>query len=667
MDNFSDFTQIKGLGDKRIETLKKAGISSPLDLLMLFPRAYYDRNVKIPWNELSDGETVVFEGKIMSKPSLARIRRGLSVVRVKTESGGMSLGCTWFNQDYIFRAVAEGQIKLFVGKVKKFKRTIEISSPQIYNLRKDGITPIYRLPKGIPQNIIGEVCKSVLDSIRLTGYIDIQTAEKFGLPDIKQALIKIHFPQSIEEADYAKKSIALQQLAYTVSVYSIAKNNRQDKRAFCYITGENEVKKAIKELPFVLTADQQQALDGIFTRLKSKDRLNILLQGDVGSGKTIIVFLCAYFASLNGYQTAIMAPTDVLAMQHYINAIEFFEQRGIKVGYISGGQSKSERETALFNIKNGAVKVIIGTHAIISKQVEFDNLALSIVDEQHKFGVCQRGSLENKTECADNIVMSATPIPRTLALTLYGELQQISIRSKPIKENNIKTAIVPAEKMDDMYNYIIKKALLGEKTFIVCPRVDSEDSVSAVGLFGELKSGKLKNVKIGLLHGQMKESEKTSILGLLAGGDISVLICTSVIEVGIDIKDATTMVILGAERFGLSQLHQLRGRVGRDGQESYCFVCEEKASSTERLKYLCECNDGFKLAEYDFNIRGAGDFLGTRQHGDESVFAGVAIDADIIRRAKALSEIMLSNKETAEALKASVENGKEFIKELTLS
>lgn len=659
------FENIKGLADSRISALKKAGISSLPDLLMLFPVRYYDRRADTDWDALKDGDTVAVEGFPCDKPSFARIRKGLTLTKAKFDCKGKQIWCSWFNQDYIYRSLVLGQPKLLVGKVKRYKTSLELVSPQMLAVRDMDIVPIYKLPKGIPQNVVQEACRAVLDMVGIKSYIDSATAEKFGIMPLSAALKEVHFPCSIINAETAKKSIALEQLAYTLCLYSLIKSDGENKRTIYYKDNGEAVRKAVKALPYALTVDQQSALDSIVREMSAERRMNVLLQGDVGSGKTVVAFLAAYYAALSGYQCAIMAPTDILARQHYINAIDFFESKGLKVAFLAGGQTKAERDTVLFNIKNGAADIIVGTHAIISKSTAFRNLALTIVDEQHRFGVCQRGSLENKTVGADNLIMSATPIPRTLAMSVYGELKQVLIQSKP-RISRIKTAIVPQEKLRDMYSYIEKKAAQGEKTYIVCPRVDSEEGVSAAGLYKELSKGALKNLSLGLLHGQMKESEKSAVMNGFASGNISVLISTTVIEVGIDVKNATTIVIFGGDRFGLSQLHQLRGRVGRDGRESYCFLVSD-GDVNDRLKFLCENTDGFKLAEYDFNMRGAGDFLGTRQHGDDSLFAGVKIDADMIRQAKTLSEHMLSNPATAALLAEKAETSGEFIKELTLS
>ncbi|MBR6789198.1 MAG: ATP-dependent DNA helicase RecG [Clostridia bacterium] len=655
--------EIKGFGEKRIAKLASNGIYDPLDLLMIFPEKYYDKNAVIDWNSLSDGSDVIFKGRIISPPVLKRVRRNLSYVKV-TVDAGREIICTWFNQPFITKALSVGSIKIISGKVKKFAGRIEISAPQIISDQELDVIPIYKPPKGLSQSLLIDGIKTILSKVRLKGFITQEIADKHNLLPLHQCFINAHFPRKIEDAITSRNNIALENLAYTISVYGLAKANYSQLRETKYVNNLAPIKKAIEDLPFTLTLGQQKAISNVINGLLSEKRLNLLLQGDVGSGKTIVALISAYFATLSGYQCAIMAPTEILATQHYEKAREFFSNKGKRVGLLIGSQKKEERLCLLEQIKKGDVDVVIGTHAIINNAVEFASLSLTITDEQHRFGVCQRGSLENKAHATDNIVMTATPIPRTLALSLYGQLDTVTINERP-NENKIKTVVVPQSRLNDMYKYVENKAFSGEKTYIVCPRVESDSAVSAVTLYDELKKNELKNVKIGLLYGGQKESEKDAIMKSFATDDVMVLVSTTVIEVGIDVKEATTMVLFGAEYFGLSQLHQLRGRIGRNGQESYCFiVCEDKPS--ERIEYFKNCNDGFKLAEYDFNSRGAGDFIGIRQHGKSGTF-GININAEFIKKAKEISNDLLAKQNIRAELQAGSAEKAEFIKSLSLN
>ena len=657
---------IKGLGEKRVEKLASCGIYDPLDLLLLFPSFYYDRRVKTDLYALADGEEVVFEGTLIGKPSYKRIRKGLSFVKARFVTDGVEVNCTWFNQDYIFRQLLTGGKRLLGGKIKRMGRYIEITAPKILTGRDADITPIYKLPKGLTQTVMYDAVNYIFAHLRINGYIGKETAAKYGLLPLSDALKTVHFPSAVEEAYAARKSVALENLTYTLSAFNMLRSGGADRRTREYAENKQKLMEAIVSLPFRLTEEQTKAVGEIIGELHSSHRANILIQGDVGSGKTIVAFLSMYYAALSGYQSAIMAPTEILARQHYESALNFFGQLGLNVGCILGSMGAAEKRSLLADVRSGEIDVVVGTHAIIGKNVEFHDLALTVTDEQHRFGVCQRGSLESKADNADNIVMSATPIPRTLALTLYGQLKSVTLMTRPSGKNNTITVIVPAEKIDNMYKYVEERARNGEKTYIVCPRIESEETVSVTSLYNELRVGALKNVKIGLLHGGQKEGEKAEVMRGFAEGDTDVLVSTTVIEVGIDVKSATTMIVFGAERFGLSQLHQLRGRVGRDGRLSYCFiVAPEKA--LDRLKFFCECSDGFKLSEYDFDKRGAGDFLGTRQHGRDGAFAGVKIDAEMIKTAKLVSEELLADETVARAIAASAENKSEFIRSLSLN
>ncbi len=657
-------SDIKGLGTKRIEKLASCGIYDPLDLLLLFPSKYFDKNRVIDWNNISNGESVIFYGKVSGKPMLRRIRKGLSLVKATIDVGSRNVSSTWFNQDYVIRRLSLPTPLIISGKVKRTGNYIEITGPQIIADREAEVLPIYRLPSGLTQTVMCDAAEYILSHLDIRGYIGKELADKYGLMPLGEAFSRVHFPKNLDEATVARKSIALENLAYTLSIYNIAKDNSHVGRTRFYRGDYSSLKPAISSLDFTLTEDQQSAVKEIISELSSKHKMNVLLQGDVGSGKTIVAFLAMYYCALSGYQSAIMAPTEILANQHHAKAKEFFSRLGLNVCLLTGSVDKS-RADKLAAIENGSAQIIVGTHAILNGGVKFCDLGLTVTDEQHRFGVCQRGALENKAEQTDNIVMSATPIPRTLALSLYGQLKTVVISSRPSGKNNIMTAIVPQKKLEDMYGYILNKAKCGEKTYIVCPRVDSEDTVSAVSLYSQLSKTALKSVGIGLLHGRQKDADKNAAMQAFAQGRTMVLVSTTVIEVGIDVKEASTMVIFGAEYFGLSQLHQLRGRVGRDGKESYCFVVTDGEPS-ERLKFFRSCSDGFKLAEYDFEMRGAGDFLGTRQHGQGSDLADVRINAEMIGKARAISEELLSDPQVHKALSDNAEKS-EFIKSLSLS
>jgi ATP-dependent DNA helicase RecG len=395
-------------------------------------------------------------------------------------------------------------------------------------------------------------------------------------------------------------------------------------------------------------------------------RLNLLLEGDVGCGKTIIAFLVMYFAVLNGKQAVLIAPTEILASQHYKNAQKFFADKGVQLAYLSSSVTKNDRANELNKIASGHAKCIFGTHSLLSDDVVFSNLSLVVIDEQHRFGVAQRARLENKTKGADCIVTSATPIPRTLALTLYGDLNRIVIDEMPARKAKTTTRFVPIEKENAMWEYVKNQADLDGRTFVVAPRIsDEEDGVSAESIFE--KRAKAFGDKIALLHGKIKDSEKNRIMQDFSDGKIKVLVATTVVEVGIDVPEATTMIVYGADRFGLSQLHQLRGRVGRGEKDAYCFVLSdtENIETKSRLDYFIKTNNGFELAEYDFKMRGAGDFLGYEQHGNTK---GYSVDPVFITTCKNISDEMLANGECKKKIANSlIESTYDYFSEITLN
>ncbi len=663
---------IRGLGEKRIQKLQTAGITSPASLILYFPYKYLDLSVTPDFDALKDGDEVAFYCTVAKEPVFKYVRKGLDFVKAEVEVGGKTVSCTWFNQRYVKKQLVVGKKIVISGKIKRFKTKFEISAPQIVKeLPRGGkIIPLYKTVKGLPMSVLTEAISVCADAVTVNGYLDASDAKRFNLMPLNDAVKILHFPTDMEKVRIASRSVALENLSYTLAVFSILKLGGQGSRKFVYGDNRDKLDNFIGKLPFVLTRDQRTAIDDIIGSLNGSMRMNRLLQGDVGSGKTVIAFLAMYYAALSGYQSVLMAPTEILAKQHYKTALKLFNGENINVEYLSGAQSAARRAESLFNIKNGVADMVIGTHSVISGDVEFARLSLVITDEQHRFGVAQRGNLENKSFGADSLVMSATPIPRTLALTLYGDLEQSVIKTVPKDKAKILTRIVPMGKISDMYGYIKQDAQKGKRSYLVCARIDDDDDrlVSAVGLYKYLEKS-FSDVGIGLLHGQMKDADKNRIMRDFYDGKISVLVTTSVIEVGIDVKEAANMVIFNAERYGLSQLHQLRGRVGRGNIDSYCFLPLDEVgeSSRDRLENFVKNSDGFALAEADFETRGAGDFLGTRQHGRNSALGLERITPELLMRAKEICDYVLSNPKLQKAVAESAGGGGEYIKSLTLN
>ncbi len=665
-------SDIRGLGEKRIRKLQTAGIQSPADLILYFPYKYLDLSVVPDFDALQDGDEVAFYCVVAKEPVFKYVRKGLDFVKAEVEVGGKNITCTWFNQRYVKKQLVVGKKIVISGKMKRFKTKFEISAPQIVReLPRGGkIIPLYKSVKGLPTSILVEAISVCVDAVTVNGYLSAADAERFDLMPLNDAVKILHFPTDMEKVRVASRSVALENLSYTLAVYNILKLGGEGARKFVYKGDKDKLERFIGRLPFTLTDDQKAATEDIISSLDAPKRMNRLLQGDVGSGKTVVAFLAMYYAALSGYQSALMAPTELLAKQHYKTALELFKGENVNIEYLSGAQTAARRAESLFNIKNGVADMVVGTHSVISDDVNFARLSLVITDEQHRFGVVQRGNLENKSSGADSLVMSATPIPRTLALTLYGDLEQSVIKTVPKSKAKTFTRIVPMNKISDMYRYIKDDAQKGKRSYLVCARIDDEDDrlVSAVGLYKYLERS-FSDVGIGLLHGQMKDADKNRIMSDFSDGKLSVLVTTSVIEVGIDVKEAANIVIFNAERYGLSQLHQLRGRVGRGNIDSYCFLPldETGESSRDRLENFVKNSDGFALAEADFSTRGAGDFLGTRQHGRNSALGLQRITPELLTSAKEICDFILSNPKLQSAIAESVSADGEYIKSLTLN
>lgn len=656
-----ELSEIKGIGEKRLAALNRMGIFTPSDLLLRFPDKYIDRAAKID-KSARDGDEISFAGRVVAPAKRAFIRRGLSVVNCSFENNGVVVRCSWFNQPFAARSLKENDIVYVVGKVKKFKNSLQMTNPTLLAPQSgDGeIVPVYKT--SIPSRTFESAVKTALANVRVDSYIPASTAQIFGLMPLQSALKSVHMPSSKVELDSARRSVAVENLCYVISSYRLLKD---DKRDFTYNADDGEIDRFIGSLPFSLTEGQRSAADAVIRALRSDRLTNMLVQGEVGCGKTVVALCAMYFAAKSGCQSAIMAPTEVLARQHYATMIKILEPLGIKTQLLCASMPAKQRETALFNIKFGVADCVVGTQSLIGECVDYANLRLVIVDEQQRFGVNQRAKLESKGRKTDVIVMTATPIPRTLALSLYGELAQCEIRTLPADRPQIHTSIVPPGKIRDMYRYVSDKASKDERTYIICPRIESadDDAASVEEVYATLARSELAPVT-GYIHGKMKDAEKNDVMNAFKSGKIKVLVSTTVVEVGIDVPQATTVIVYDAERFGLSQLHQIRGRVGRGTLESYCFLLSgnDDPDGADRLKKFCTVTDGFSVSELDFKLRGAGDFVGLRQHGNGSS----AIDADIIDAARRLSDAVISDENSARAIAASLDSA-EFIRSVTMN
>lgn len=626
IDLNKDVQFVKGIGPKKAQKLNKLGIFTLKDLIYYFPRQFEDRNNFKKIFELQNDEKatirVVVIGIEISNP-----RKGMNITKidVKDDTGYAKL--VFFNQNYIKDRFKPGDTILVFGRVKKEFKTIELSSCEIEFLTNSPkktfkIIPTYPLTYGVSNREIIGIIKIVFSdpNLEIKEYLPNRIIEKYKLCSLDYAIRNIHNPTSKEALKISLYRIIFEEFLILQLGLFAFKNGIEDIKGIKF--RENKIlDNILTSLPFKLTGAQDRALNEIIKDMNSSNSMNRLVQGDVGSGKTIVALLALSYCVLNGYQGALMAPTEILAQQHYLSFTDTLKDFGIKIELLVGSLTKKQKEKVLDRVKNNEVDILIGTHALIEDSVEFDKLGLVITDEQHRFGVRQRNKLSSKGYNPDILVMTATPIPRTLALILYGDLDISIINELPPGRQSIETIAINKKKRDNIYNSLVRNEVKkGRQVYIVCPLVEESETIeakSAIHLVEELKNQYFSDLKVGLLHGKMKSSEKDSIMKSFKNKELDILVSTTVIEVGINVPNATLMIIENAERFGLAQLHQLRGRVGRGSYKSYCILIYASKSDIckQRMSIMEESNDGFKISEKDLEIRGPGEFFGTRQHG----------------------------------------------------
>ena len=621
---------LKGVGKARLETMAAAGIRTVADLLLTLPVRYQDTSAVTPLSEAAAGMELCVSGYPKAAPRLSRFRGMTSVtLRLCDETG--SLPVVWFNQPWVKDQIGPETNLTLYGRVDRDRQgRLRMANPVL--VKERGILPVYRALKGIPPKTMREMMRAALTQLEdccpetLPDILRI----KYRLCERNFALRQAHFPETRENLAIALRRVSFEGML----LYQAAAASLRGERAKGIVipVPENAVNAYWASLPFPPTGAQKRVLAQIAKDLSGPSAMGRMIQGDVGCGKTALAFGAIFLAARAGFQSALMAPTEILARQHLESAKRMLEPLGVSCGLLLGGMKAKERREALEKIVSGQWQAVIGTHALISEGVAYKNLGLVVTDEQHRFGVRQRRLLSKKaaeTENAPNeLVMSATPIPRTLALVLYGDLDLSVVDELPPGRTPVKTRLVPEEKRDGLYDFIKKEAAQGRQTYIVCPLVEESEQIdarSAQETYAELCTGPLSDLRLGLTFGEQDAAEKEETIRRFAAGELDVLVSTTVIEVGVNVPSATVMVIENADRFGLSQLHQLRGRVGRGEEESWCFLM---AAPNERLKTLCETNDGFKIAQKDLELRGPGDFLGTRQHGD-TLIPGMALGADM--------------------------------------
>ena len=615
----TDIRFLKGVGEKRAELLQKKGIDTVGALLRFYPRAYLDWQNITPVSECPEGENVCVRAEITSPVKTVNIRRGMTLYKFAAADDSGVIEVTLFNRKYLAENLRQGRSYLFYGKLGYGITLRQMSSPEIMPAEYMGIEPVYAATEGLSSKTIEKIMKNAL--VYADGMADVipqGIREKNGICDFKTALKSIHFPLERQALESAKRRLVFEELFVLQTGLLFLKRRR---RALAGCTVKNNLLEEFKKtLSFKLTGAQERVINECLTDMMSPRPMNRLIQGDVGSGKTAVAAALMYISAGNGFQSALMAPTELLAEQHFKTLCKITENSGSKCALLTGSLTKKQKDEVKAGLKSGEIKVAVGTHALLTDDVEFENLGLVVTDEQHRFGVGQRGRLSSKGNNPHTLVMSATPIPRTLGLIIYGDLDISIIDEYPAGRQKIATYCVDSSYNARVYNYIKKFIAEGRQAYIVCPLVDENEALgikSASEYYKELSENQFKGYTVGLLHGKMKPKDKENVMRRFAAGEIQLLISTTVIEVGIDVPNAALMVIENAERFGLSQLHQLRGRIGRGEYSSACILISDvKSGDTKRrLDVIKNNTDGFKIADEDLKLRGPGDFLGSRQHG----------------------------------------------------
>ncbi len=639
-----ELSDLKGLGPSRLERLRAMGIASLRDLLYFLPLRYEDRETARPVRELGEGASAV-RGTVAEKPKIAYFHGLSRVTAVLRDAAGDALPLCWFNEPWMTQQLPVGKEILLFGRVAVKNGRRQMQNPVL--VTEPGWTPVYRPVKGIPAKTLRGMIREALEGADecCPETLPLSFRERHGLTDLRTALRQTHFPDSLERLKEARRRISFENMLMYLTGVAMRRDEAQPGWAMELDPADAEA--FWEKMPFAPTGAQRRVLREIADDLGRDRAMSRLVQGDVGCGKTALAFGAICLAHGAGFQSAMMAPTEILARQHYEAAVSLLEPFGIRCRLLMGSTKAKERRETLRELADGTCGAVFGTHALISAGVEYRRLGLAVTDEQHRFGVRQRSRLQEKGIGEDQkaphvLVMSATPIPRSLALILYGDLDLSVVDEMPPGRVPVKTRLVPEEKRRDMYRFLREQIARGRQAYVVCPLVEDSEALdevrSAKALYAELTGDVLKDLRVGLTWGAQKSDEKAEVLRRFSEGALDVLVATTVIEVGVNVPNAAVMVIENAERYGLSQLHQLRGRVGRGGGESWCFLL---SSSGRKLRVLCETNDGFAVAQKDLEIRGPGDLMGTRQSGE--ALQGFLLDGDtrlLDEAARAVRELM---------------------------
>ena len=648
LDLNSNIQYIKGVGEKKAGLFNKLGIFCVRDLIEYYPRAYEDRSVKKTVDQCESGETACIEAAMVTPVKEHYVRKGMTLYKCDFSDGKTVIHVTIFNNKYLAAALKLYENYILFGSVERTLTSAKMSSPEIEKAENSKvIRPIYSATGKLNSKAIEKVVKTALENTdKIVETLPAEIRLEYKLVSLDFAVRQIHCPENKENLEKARRRLIFEELlTLQLGLLKLKSRRRVKTQAVIQKDFSNEFYKL---LPFSPTGAQKRAINECCADMASGYPMNRLLQGDVGSGKTAVAAGIIYTAVKNGWQCALMAPTEILAQQHFQTLCSMLENTGIRIQLLTGSTPKSEKRIIKEALIDGETDLIIGTHALIQNDVEFSNLGLVITDEQHRFGVNQRANLAMKGSEVHTLVMSATPIPRTLALMIYGDLDISVLDELPPGRQTIRTDVVDSRYHKRIYAFIKKQIESGNQAYIVCPLVDeseTENMVSAEEYAEELSKNDFSGINIGLLHGKMKPAQQDNVMNAFAAGDIKLLVATTVIEVGVDVPSATVIVIENAERFGLSQLHQLRGRVGRGKEQSYCILVSDSKSETarQRLKTMKDYSDGFKIADVDLKLRGPGDFFGNRQHGLPKLkIADMLEDIEVLKECRRCADGILS-------------------------
>ncbi len=641
---------IKGVGPRALTLLSKIGINAVDDLVTHYPFRY-EFLVRGNLEETNDGDHIIIDGKIESSPILVRFKAGLNKMNFRLVTASGVVGVSIFNRAFLKSQLTVGTTVTVIGKLDKPKNVITASEIKMESLsNKVKIEPVYHLTSGLTNKNMALYINMALlsQSKEIHDSIPLKYQEKYNFSNKRMALNIVHNPPSKEKLKEAMIRLKYEELfEFMFKINYLKEENKKANSGIERDIDESKVNDFISHLPYELTKDQNTAVNTIIKDLKSKSRMNRLLQGDVGSGKTIVSFIAMYANYLSGYQSALMAPTEILATQHFSNLKDIFANYNLNMALLTGSTPKKEKDLIYEELKNGDIDIIVGTHALIQEDVTYHNLGLVITDEQHRFGVNQRANLQNKGQKPDTLYMSATPIPRTYALTIYGDMDVSTIKTRPKGRKKIKTVVKNNKEIKDVLEMMYEELKEGHQIYVIAPLIEESENSDLTNV-NDLKEKMTlafgSKYKIDLVHGKMASAAKELIMNEFLQNKVQILISTTVIEVGVDVPNATMMVIFNAERFGLSTLHQLRGRVGRSELQSSCILISD--NDTKRLEIMESTNDGFEISEEDFKLRGHGDLFGTKQSGDMTFkIADLKADYKILLQAREDSLEYLLDKE----------------------